>query len=422
MRRLFLLALSVVVLSVSGSAQAATSKTFTASGDGVQAVLVVDRASATLKIKRAGHVLLYVRDAANPFCQGSSCQFYGYGVKVKDLDGNGSPEVIVDSYSGGAHCCFISDFYRARGQSYASWFRHNWGDPGYRLTRDASGDYLFVTGDDGFAYAYASYAASALPVRVFTVVSKVSHLLNVTIEHPSLIRQDAKRKWTEYRAARSGEVRGFLAAWAADEFAIGRRASALKTLTALAQAGKLRPSAGSPASGLAFVRSLTRVLDKAGYSADYIDVLGRFDGVQAGMSQSQVEALLGRPDWSYPATKGGQASAVYRDVHDLIIDYSGTRAVSVTASAGCFAEGPCLGDPGAARWLVQHYGPQLSVVQAGCNPDLYELDSVALGGQGFIHLASNQGTVSLAPAANASIDFLSLDVASFALTPPCGQP
>jgi hypothetical protein len=31
---------------------------------------------------------------------------------VRDLDGDGEPEVLVDFYWGGVHCCFYTDVYR----------------------------------------------------------------------------------------------------------------------------------------------------------------------------------------------------------------------------------------------------------------------------------------------------------------------
>src|SRR5207244_3839241 len=60
----------------------------------------------------------------------------GYGqsrsVAVRDLDGDAEPEVVLDLYSGGAHCCYSTDIYRYNGSGY-SLGEHAWGDVGYRL-------------------------------------------------------------------------------------------------------------------------------------------------------------------------------------------------------------------------------------------------------------------------------------------------
>src|SRR5262249_46974172 len=61
-------------------------------------------------------------------------------LQARDLDGDREPEVLVELYTNGAHCCTITLIYRwdPRTNRYVSATR-NWGDPGYRLA-DLDGD------------------------------------------------------------------------------------------------------------------------------------------------------------------------------------------------------------------------------------------------------------------------------------------
>lgn len=36
----------------------------------------------------------------------------GGALRVRDLDGDGEPEVVLDSYLGAPHCCWYTDVYR----------------------------------------------------------------------------------------------------------------------------------------------------------------------------------------------------------------------------------------------------------------------------------------------------------------------
>lgn len=89
-------------------------------------------------------------------------------LSIHDLDGDGEPEVVVAGYSGGAHCCTIGLVYRwdPASQSYLV-ATHEFGDPGFRV-RDLDGDGIpeLETEDDAFAYAFTSYAASLRPLQV----------------------------------------------------------------------------------------------------------------------------------------------------------------------------------------------------------------------------------------------------------------
>ncbi len=139
---------------------------------------------------------------------------------VQDLDGDREPEVLLDSFTGGAHCCTYSTIYyynANRGKYY--YIRQNWGDIGYDL-KDLDGNGLpkFVSADDNFAYAFSSFAASGFPLQVWQY--RQGQLLNVTRHYPKKIYNDAADYWQSYEEAKKNdsEVKGMLAAYLADKY------------------------------------------------------------------------------------------------------------------------------------------------------------------------------------------------------------
>jgi len=85
-----------------------------------------------------------------------------------DITGDGFPEVIVETYSGGAHCCFGTVVYNMRGSSIKKVLDtapSNCG--GSFADLDGDGVMEFDTCDDSFAYTYCSYAASPIVRAIF---------------------------------------------------------------------------------------------------------------------------------------------------------------------------------------------------------------------------------------------------------------
>src|SRR5436190_4683039 len=139
---------------VAAPANGATAKSKTARLGDVEATVSwkpardFEAKDVRLEIRRSGETALHAtlgRDAPQR-------------IRARDLDGDGEPEVVVDLYTGGAHCCFYSRIYRYAQPSYVA-LRHDWGDLGYRL-RDLDHDGVpeLVSADDRFAYAFTAYA------------------------------------------------------------------------------------------------------------------------------------------------------------------------------------------------------------------------------------------------------------------------
>jgi len=186
-------------------------------------------------------------------------------IAVRDLDSDDEAEVIVDFYTGGAHCCFFSRIYGYAGSTYVP-VRHVWGNLTYKV-RDLNHDGApeLVSADDRFAYVFTAYAFSGFPTRIWEYRSR--RLVDVTRSYPALIRRDAARLWKESLRARKADypdVRGILAAWVADEYLLGREEHAWTTMRSLNRAGVLGGDRGW-ARGSAYLVKLRKFLESRGY-------------------------------------------------------------------------------------------------------------------------------------------------------------
>ncbi|HWI71249.1 MAG TPA: hypothetical protein VNT55_04800, partial [Baekduia sp.] len=118
-------------------------------------------------------------------------------LKVADLDGDGEPEVLVDTFSGGGHCCLTARLLTWNGTGYTP-KDMGYGDVGYQL-KDADGDGRpeLVGQDPRFSAVFTAFAASAFPPAVFHVDHGA--FVDVTTEFPKLIRADAASRLKDLR-------------------------------------------------------------------------------------------------------------------------------------------------------------------------------------------------------------------------------
>jgi subtilisin-like proprotein convertase family protein len=199
-------------------------------------------------------------------CQGMLAS--DHALRARDLDGDGEPEVFVDLYTGGAHCCFFTLVYRydpAR-RAYRK-VAHMWGNAGYALRdlgRDGRAE--LVSGDDRFAYAFTSFAASADPIQIWSY--RGGRFADVTRSFPAAVRRDADRLWQGYlqdRKDKGTDVRGVLAAYLADRVLLGEGADGWARLQEALRRGELSPPAEVGPTGAAYLRAVVKLLVDSGY-------------------------------------------------------------------------------------------------------------------------------------------------------------
>ena len=203
------------------------------------------------------------------YCAPGSPTGPGSSVHVLDLEHDGQPDVVLDLYSGGAHCCSIEQVFSfdPGTMTYAE-TQHDFGDPGEQIVDlGHNGRYEFLTADDWFAYEFTDFAASGLPIQILTFSDR--HFSNVTRHYPKLIARDAARWMKAFKSMAKqhySDSVGVVAAWAADEELLGHAKLVKAFLANQLQAGHLN-SALSPTepSGAKFVSKLRRFLRTHGY-------------------------------------------------------------------------------------------------------------------------------------------------------------
>jgi hypothetical protein len=170
------------------------------------------------------------------------------------------PTILLGLDTGGAHCCTVLRTVALSPVGPAPAVDDDLGNPGASVSAD--GDYaMIVTADNAFAYAFASYARSGMPLEV--VQARRGSFLDITREHPDLVTRDASTWWTAF-TSNPGFGLGALSAWVADQCNLGQGTAAWTTVDQLQAQGRLSGPAGWP-QGAAYVQALKSFLAQHGY-------------------------------------------------------------------------------------------------------------------------------------------------------------
>jgi len=109
-----------------------------------------------------------------------------------DITGDGYPDVIVERYSGGAHCCFQTVVY-----SLGEWVQtyragHESNCPGEFQDLDGDGVCEFLTCDDIFAYRYCAFSDSPLVTVILRFEPGIGYIV-ASQDFPALYVEDIAR-------------------------------------------------------------------------------------------------------------------------------------------------------------------------------------------------------------------------------------
>jgi hypothetical protein len=223
-----------------------------------------------LTISRGGTVV-YDQPVVAKFCgklcwPGPAVAARRAAVQAVDLEGTGEPDVVLNLYSGGAHCCTVLQVFSFDPAS-ATYVKTErvFGDPDAKVVDlGHDGHFEFLTADDSFAYRFTDFAASGLPIEILTFANR--HFTDVTRSYPALIAKDAAVWLTAFKAQAKQHYPdsvGVIAAWAADEELLGHTKLVNRYLHQQAVAGHL--NAPFAAGGTKFVAALEKFLRRRGY-------------------------------------------------------------------------------------------------------------------------------------------------------------
>ncbi|MCD8487638.1 MAG: hypothetical protein LRZ84_13115 [Desertifilum sp.] len=140
-------------------------------------------------------------------------------ISLQNLDSNGTPEVIVKVYSGGAHCCTEHTVYTWRGNNFTSvQFGPADGNGGRFEDLNQDGRMELIAFDNSFLYAFSSYAGSFPPSVILSY--RDGNFEDVTRQYPQYLRGIA---WQMYRTLErtEGENNGVLAGYVAQKILLG---------------------------------------------------------------------------------------------------------------------------------------------------------------------------------------------------------
>jgi hypothetical protein len=266
-----------MVVSFLVGAPAALAATQTATAGGVTATFSFQGTYPNYKHERLriaqGSSVVYDQPVVASLCGGGCAPGSTSGtspsVHVIDLEHNGRPDVVLDLFSGGAHCCTIGQIFSVRpGTTTYVKTGRNFGDPGAAIVDlRHDGRYEFVTADDAFAYEFTDYAASGLPIQILTFGNRRFH--DVTGHYPGRIAKDAALWLSTFKSMAAMHYQdsvGVIAAWAADEDRLGHHKLVSRYLAEQLKAGHLNSAlAPQEPGGARFVAKLQRFLRRHGY-------------------------------------------------------------------------------------------------------------------------------------------------------------
>ncbi len=145
-------------------------------------------------------------------------------VFLEDLDNDKNPEVIVKTFSGGAHCCTEFTIYnwQNKKQKFTK-VETGFLESGGGIFKDIDGDgkIEFSTVHNGFFYMFSSYAGSFPPSVIWRLEN--GKLKDVTRQYPKTLRATLKDMNESFVEAKKDgfEINGILAGYVAQKILVG---------------------------------------------------------------------------------------------------------------------------------------------------------------------------------------------------------
>jgi len=112
-------------------------------------------------------------------------------ITAEDLDANGTREILVETYSGGAHCCTSLYIGALTGNSFKYIDTIYWGNCGYSVEDlNNDGKKEIIGCNDMFAYYFTNFADSRFPTVIYGFRNE--HIKFINKEFTKIILKDIK--------------------------------------------------------------------------------------------------------------------------------------------------------------------------------------------------------------------------------------
>lgn len=188
--------------------------------------------TAHVTAQKAGKQVLDVR---HTFAEGEPD--YASSIMIAEVDGgNDTPEIFIDAYSGGAHCCTRTVVLDATGPT--EWTTVDLGNrdgEGVDLEDvDEDGEAELILPDNSFLYTFDCYACSMQPIRISKIGKATISEVSGDPKFRRRLIQDVRGM--EFLAKVQPDLwhsNGFLAAWVAAKNRIGEGQAAWTAMTGL---------------------------------------------------------------------------------------------------------------------------------------------------------------------------------------------
>jgi hypothetical protein len=226
-----------------------------------------------VRVVRARQVL-YDKPIGKPceeFCTPTESALTRKHIGLRDLNGDGEPEAIVDLFTGGTSCCvFVYTFgYDAAANVYRRARLDTGG--GFVVRDDGSDGVVELVGDDfRFRGLFTCGACGSRPIRIWHY--GLTRFDVVTPAFPARIRTHARRMKRTYERVRHRRdapvfVKGALTPYAADLCLLGRCSAGFRLVRVAIRRGELDkgPDFDIPPHRGAYLRALKRFLRRTGY-------------------------------------------------------------------------------------------------------------------------------------------------------------
>jgi hypothetical protein len=226
-----------------------------------------------VRVTRGGQVL-YDKPIGKPcerFCTPTESALTRRHVGLRDLNGDGEPEAIVDLFTGGSSCCVLV-FAFGYDPTANVYRRARLDTGGGFVVRDSGGDgVLELVGDDfRFRGLFTCGACGSRPIRIWHY--GLTRFEVVTPSFPARIRTHARRMKRVYERVRHRKdapvfVKGALTPYAADLCMLDRCGAGFRLVRLAIRRGELNRRSDFDVSphGAAYLSALKRFLRRTGY-------------------------------------------------------------------------------------------------------------------------------------------------------------